>query len=112
MAVPADKAAHFILIQSQVFAPLKILFNAPAASQSRDLGKQRGGGRSKDQIIRQFRGGIAGAADQQGMPSIILSAVPHRHTRPVKPPRSFGSLPQPQAFPGGLRDPPLPPLPP
>src|SRR5258708_30339856 len=92
MAVPSDKAAHFILIQSQVFAPLKILFNAPAASQSRDLGKQRGGGRSKDQIIRQFRGGIEGAADQQRMPAIILSAVQHMHTRPVKQPPSFGAL--------------------
>ena len=102
MAIPARPTAHFIVIQPQVFAIFKILFNPPAPSQSRDLGEQRGGGRSKDQIIGQFRGGADGAADQQRVPAIIGSPVQQRHTRPVKEPGSFGALTHRQAVPAGV----------
>ena len=71
MPVPPDETAHLVVIESELFAIGKILFNTPASSQRCDLGMQRGGRRSKDQVIGQLRGGVERATDQHRVPAII-----------------------------------------
>ena len=92
MAIPSHKAAHFVVIEPQIFPILKIFFNAPATSQSGDFGLQSGVGGCEDEVIGQIRGGKGGAADEQGVPAIVSALMQHGRTDPIKEAGTFTSL--------------------
>jgi hypothetical protein len=56
MAIPAEVAAHFILIESQCFARLQVLFDAPACANGLHHGGQRSLGWSPDEEVSQLVG--------------------------------------------------------
>src|SRR6266487_4439970 len=99
MAVPPQQATHFIVIQTKVFAILKIFFNAKASSPSGDFGQQRGVRGSKEQVIGQIWSGSDAATDEQGVPAIISALLQHRHAGPLKKAWSFGALTDGQSLP-------------
>src|SRR6266487_2993656 len=99
MAIPSQEAAHFVVIQSEIFAILKIFFNAPTTSQSGDFGLQRGLGGSKDQIIGQVWGGSDAATDEQRVPAIVSALLPNGQGCPVKETRPFGPFAHGQGLP-------------
>src|SRR6266536_1065524 len=99
MAIPSQEAAHFVVIEPQVFAILKIFFDAKASSQSGDFGLQRGLGGSKDQVVGQVWGGSDAATDEQAVPPIIATLMPHGHARPLKETRPFAALAHRQGLP-------------
>ena len=65
MAIPANVAAHFILIESQRFGGLQVLFDMPAGTNGlHHDGEGRLQG-SVDQVIGQFVGVVEAATDHE-----------------------------------------------
>src|SRR5437660_2444585 len=91
MAVPAEVAAHFILVESQVFAGLQVLFNAPASANGLHHGGERRGKGSPDQVIGQLMWVVEAATDEQPVSSIDGAALHPGQERPVEEPFPFGA---------------------
>ena len=67
---PAEEAAHFVLIQAQVFGRFQILFNAPARADGLHDGGQGSGERGKD-LVKGPDGRIVKATtDEQEVASV------------------------------------------
>src|SRR5438552_18752974 len=91
MAVPADIAAHFRLVESQVFAGLQVLFHAKASANGLHHGGERRGKGSPDQVIGQLVRVIEATADEQPVSSIDGAALHPGEPRPVEAPFAFGA---------------------
>ena len=70
MTIPARKAAHFVLIQAQIFGGFQILFNVPARANGLHDGGQRGAEGRKDEVKGQDGRIVEAATDDQEMASI------------------------------------------
>ena len=92
MAIPADVAAHFILIQAKIFAGFQILFNVPTGANGLHDGGQGSGLRSKDQVIGHGLRGIEATAKHQPMALVHGATVEQRQHGPIKEPLPFGPL--------------------
>ena len=91
MAVPADVAAYFVVVEAQVFGGLQILFNAPAGANGLHHGGERRGKGSPDQVIGQLVRVIEATADEQPVSSIDGAALHPGEPRPVEEPFPFGA---------------------
>src|SRR2546421_7912083 len=74
MAIPAQITAHFILIESQVFGGLQVLFDVPAAANGLDHDGQRRGRERKDEV-RGDLAGIVEAATKDEEVAVVEGAV-------------------------------------
>src|SRR5258708_4262263 len=86
-------------IQSQVFAPLKILFDMPARANGLDHLWQGGSLRGKNEVVRFLVGISQAATNEQPMAPIIFPSMQHGHIRPVEEPGAFASLTHREALP-------------
>src|SRR5947209_4051789 len=75
MAIPAEVAAHFILIESQVFAGLQVLLNAPAGANGLHDGGQRRVQRSKDQVVGELVGVVKATAHDQEVATVHAASL-------------------------------------
>src|SRR2546421_3314478 len=91
MAIPAQVTAHFILIESQVFGGLQVLFDVPAAANGLDHDGQRRGRRRKDEI-RGDLAGIVEAATKDEEVTVVDGALMHNgQDGPGKQTLAFGT---------------------
>ena len=91
MAIPADVAADFILIESQVFASLQVLLNAPAGANGLHDGAERRGQGSKDQVVGQLIGIVQATTHDQEVAAIAAAALEPGQDSPVKEALTFGA---------------------
>src|SRR6266700_267951 len=91
MAIPAEVAADFILIQSQVFAGLQVLLNAPAGPNGLHDGAERRGQGSKDQVIGQLLRIVQATAYDQEMAAVDVAALEPGQDGPVKEAFAFAA---------------------
>ncbi len=91
MAIPADVAAHFILIESQIFVGLQVLFNVPARTNDLHDGGERRGLGSKDQVVGQSVRGVQAATHDQEVAAVDAAALEAGQNGPVKKPLTFGA---------------------
>ena len=92
VARPAEGAAHFVLIQTQIFVRLQVLFDAPACANGSHHGGQRRVGRSKDQIIGQRGRVVEATAHDEEVASVAAACLQHREASPVEEAFAFGAL--------------------
>jgi len=108
MTVPANEAAHFILIQAQPFAGLQILFNVPSRANGLHDGGQQHVFGGENQVIGQGVWVVKAATDDQEVLSIHRPGLCPGQDGPVKEPVPFGALtltePVPVAGAQGRRD--------
>ncbi len=86
------EAAHLIVIQSDVFAIFKILFDMPACATGRNHLWQSGPLRGKDEVVRFLVGISQAATNEQPMAPIIFPPMQHGNVRPVEEPGAFGAF--------------------
>src|SRR6266516_3794199 len=91
MAIPAQVAADLIVIESEGFAGLQVLFDVPAASDSLHHGGQGRVGWRPDQVIGQLIGVVEAAAHEEPMATIRDPSLHHGQARPVKEALAFGA---------------------
>ena len=91
MAIPAQIAAHFRLIESQGFGSFNILFDVPAGPDGLDDGGERRGQGSKDQVIGQFVRVIEAATNHEEVATVERALVEDRQDGPVKEPLALGA---------------------
>ena len=77
MAIPADVAAHFILVKSKLFAGLQVLFDAPACPNGLHDGGQGCRQWGKDQVIGQFVRLVQTATKDQEVSVVHSASVDH-----------------------------------
>src|SRR6266436_979957 len=70
MAVPADVATHFIVIEAEIFGVFQVDFNTPASSDGQDDRVQGGPRRCEDQVIGLFVGVVQATTDHEPVASI------------------------------------------
>ncbi len=92
MAIPAQIATNFILIQSQIFRGLQVLFDAPASAHGLHDDGQRGGGQGgKDQVVGHLSRIVQAATKDQPMALVHRASVDQRQPGPIKEPQPFGA---------------------
>ena len=91
MAIPADVATDFILIESQVFAGLQVLFNVPTRANGLHDGGERRGLGSKDQVVGQSVRGVQAATHDQEVAAVDAAALEPGQDGPVKEALAFGA---------------------
>src|SRR5450755_322369 len=84
--VPASETADLIVIQSQIFAIFKILFDMPACANGRNHLWQRGPLWPKDEVVRFLVGISQAATNEQPMTLIIFPSMQNGNVRPVEEP--------------------------
>ena len=99
MAQPAEVAADFILIKSQIFGGLQVLFNAPPCANGLHNGGERRGLRSKDQVVSQLVRGVQAATHNQEMAAVNRACLDPGQHGPVKKPLAFGAQALTEALP-------------
>ena len=91
MAIPAEVTADFIVIESEVFAGLQVLFHVPAGADGLHHEGQGRVRRRPDQVVRQLTGVVEAAAHHEPMALIHRAPMHHRQARPVKETLAFGA---------------------
>src|SRR6266480_276968 len=91
MAIPAQVAADLIVIESEGFVGVQVLFDVPTASDSLHHGGQGRVGWRPDQIIGQLIGVVEAAAHEEPMATIRDTSLHHRQASPVKKTLAFGA---------------------
>src|SRR5216684_6906838 len=109
MAVPAQVAADFIVIKSEVFASLQVLFDVPTASNSLHHGGQGCIRWGPDQEIGQLVRVVEAATHHEPMATVHDACLHHRQARPVEEALALGAQALREALPipgmeGLLRD--------
>ena len=92
MAIPTPVAAHFILIEAQVFGDLQVLFDVPAGANGLHHGGQGRLRRGPDQIIGQFMRVLQAAAKDEPMATVQAAPMHQRQPGPIKEALAFGAL--------------------
>ena len=91
MPIPAEVAAHFILIESQSFGGFQVLFDAPACPNGLHHGGQRGLWWRKDEKGSQLIWVVQTAADDEEMATVDGTSTHNGQTSPVKEALAFGT---------------------
>ena len=99
MAIPADEAAHLVVIQSQIFGRFKIFLDMPACPDGRHHLLQRGPWWSKDEVVGLLLRIGEAATNEQPMVSILFPLMQDGHGCPVKEPGAFGPFTHREALP-------------
>src|SRR2546429_6835477 len=84
VAIPAEVAAHFILVKAQVFADFQVLFDVPPGANGPHHDGQRCVGRSPDQVVSQLVRVIEATTKDEPMATVGLTSVDERQAGPVK----------------------------
>ena len=92
MARPADRTAHFILIESEVFAGFDVLFDVPAAANRPHDGRQRRGWERKDQVGGDLAGIVEAATKDEEVAVVHRALVHDGQDGPREEPLAFGAL--------------------
>ena len=101
VAIPAEIAADFILIESQVFGDFQILFDMPASADGlHDEGERRVRGRP-DQVIGHLSRIIQAAPKDEEVASIDGALVQEGQDGPIKEALALGALALREALPVG-----------
>ncbi len=91
MAIPAQVAADLIVIESEGFAGLQVLFDVPPASDSLHHGGQGGIRWGSDQEIGQLVRVVEAAAHDEPMATVRDTSMHHGQASPVKKALPFGA---------------------
>jgi len=102
MAIPTDKTAHFVMVQSQVFAVLKIFFNMPSTPDGRHHLRKHCAFGGEDGVVGVLAGIIDASADEQKVALIILPAVQHGNLCPIEESWAFGPFTHRESVPRDL----------
>src|SRR5690348_11730630 len=92
VAIPAEGAAHFIVIEPQSFGGLQILFDVPTAANGSYHGSKRGVEWGPDQIIGHLVWIVQTTTKDEPMAPIGDSRVHDWQASPVKEALPFGAL--------------------
>ena len=99
VAIPTLVAARFILIKSQRFGRLQILFNVPSASDGLHHERQGGVGWSPNQVVGQLVWVVEAAAKDEPLATIMGACIQHWQSGPIEKPQSLGALALAEALP-------------
>jgi hypothetical protein len=91
MAIPADVAAHFILIESQVFGGLQILFDVPTTADGLDHEGQRRSGASEDEVGGDLAGIVEAATKEEEVAVIDAALMDDGQDGPGEETLTFGA---------------------
>src|SRR5258708_10695723 len=91
MAVPANVATHFILIEAKIFGIFQVDLNRPPRSDCQDDGLQGGPRRCEDQVIGLFVRVVQATAENYPVASVHYATMDLGHNGPIKEPLPFGS---------------------
>ncbi len=91
MAIPAQVAADLIVIESEGFAGLQVLFDVPAGANGLHHGGQRRLGWRPDEVIGQLVRIVETAAHQQPMAPVHAAGLYYGQARPVEETLAFGT---------------------
>ena len=86
MAIPADIAADFIVIQSKIFGGFQVLFDAPTRSNSLHDGRQGRGQWGKDQVRGHFKRRVEAATKHQEVAFVHGAMLEQGQDGPIKEP--------------------------
>src|SRR3982074_2173889 len=84
MAVPAEVAAHFIVVKTEGFGRFQVLFDAPARADGSHHGGQRGLGWRPDQVVGHLVWAVQAAAHHEPMATVCDPSMHDGQTSPVK----------------------------
>src|SRR5947208_17188394 len=84
MAIPAQIAADFRLIESQVFGGLDVLFDVPACADRLHDGRQGSGGWFPHQVEGHPGWSIEATTKNEGVATIHRALVPEGPGGPIK----------------------------
>src|SRR2546430_15984238 len=84
VAIPAEVAAHFILVEAQVFADFQVLFDVPPGANGPHHDGQRCVGRSPEQVVSQLVRVIEATTKDEPMATVGLTSVDERQAGPVQ----------------------------
>jgi hypothetical protein len=92
MAVPAHITAHFIVVESEGFASLQVLFDMKACPDGLHHGGQGCVGWGPDQVIGQLVRVVQAAAHDEPMAPVHGAGLHEGQASPVKEALAFGAL--------------------
>jgi hypothetical protein len=91
MAIPAEVAAHFIVVESQIFGRLQVLLHVPAGADGLHHEGQRRVEWGPDQVIGQFVWVVEAAPHHEPMATVYGAPMHHGQARPIKEALAFGA---------------------
>ena len=92
VAIPAQVAAHFVVIESEGEALLQVLFDVPAGADGLHHGGQGRVGWGPDQVIGQLVRVVQAAAHDEPMAPVGGAGLHEGQASPVKEALAFGAL--------------------
>ena len=92
VAVPAQVAADLVLIESQVFAHLQVLFNVPPGPNGAHHDGQGRVRWSPDQVVSQLVRVVEATTKDEPMAPIHPALMQQRQAGPIKATLAFGAL--------------------
>ena len=99
VTIAADIAAHFRLVQAQVFAGLQVLFAVPTRANSLHHGRERRRQWSRDQVRSQFVRVVEAATDDQPVATVHAALLDPGPDGPIEKALPFGALALTEALP-------------
>src|SRR5882762_7382463 len=99
MTIPAQVAAHFILIESQSFGRFQVLFDTPPCTNGLHHGGQRRLWWSRDEEIGHLIWIVKATAKDEPVAAIHGASLRDGQTRPVEKPLAFGAQASREALP-------------
>ena len=99
MAIPAHVVTYFVLVKSQRFAGLQVLFDVPAAANGQHDERQGRVRWGPDQIEGQLVRVVEAAAKNEPMATVGGDPIEDRQPGPIEEPRPFGALALAEAMP-------------